>query len=227
MGPGRGACHIVQSRPVTALPEPAADPPTTWPLPEPGLYSRASIVEQMPDPLTPLFADLIDGSVSRSPGALMAQAFGVDVLEPGDIALPPINGYAHYRYRVAAFRRVTVQAPAAVRALLGFSGDPSVVGGVVGWRERSHPRYVATVGGGAAKDVAALPSAGWPPRCPGPCPPTCWVTSRYPASTGGSHGARTLLGQEVAALSEMLARARRWPWVVAAALLWWRRRTRT
>lgn len=154
-----GAFHIVQSRPITALPEPAADPPTSWPLPEPGLYFRASIVEQMPDPLTPLFADLIDGSVSRSLGALMAQAFGADVLRPGDIGLPTINGYAYYRYRVSAFRRMTLQAPAAVRALLGSGGDTSVVGGVVGWRERSHPAYVATVAGWGARDLTALPSA--------------------------------------------------------------------
>ena len=30
------------------------------------MYVRASIVEQLPDPLTPLFAELIDGSVTRS-----------------------------------------------------------------------------------------------------------------------------------------------------------------
>ena len=65
---------ILQSRPITALPEPAADVPDTWPVPYPkGLYFRASIVEQMPDPLSPLFADLIDGSVSRSLRALMAR----------------------------------------------------------------------------------------------------------------------------------------------------------
>ncbi|MDN5933647.1 MAG: hypothetical protein L0I24_21695, partial [Pseudonocardia sp.] len=149
-----GAFHIVQSRPITALPEPAADPPTRWPLPEPGLYFRASIVEQMPDPLTPLFADLIDGSVSRSLDALLGQVFGADVLEPGDIGLPTINGYAYYRYRVTAFRRMIRRFPGAVRVLL-TSDDRS---GVVGWRERSHPAYVATVGEWAAKDLAALPS---------------------------------------------------------------------
>src|SRR6185312_2259270 len=47
---------IVQSRPVTALPEPAAVPPTDWSVPDPtAMYVRASIVEQLPDPLTPLF----------------------------------------------------------------------------------------------------------------------------------------------------------------------------
>src|SRR5215213_6365694 len=62
-----GEFFIVQSRPITALPEPMADPPTDWNLPIPnGTYWRASIVEQLPDPLSPLFADLAYGSVPRS-----------------------------------------------------------------------------------------------------------------------------------------------------------------
>src|SRR5215216_363613 len=62
-----GEFFIVQSRPITALPEPEADPPTDWSVPDPkALYARASIVEQMPDPLSPLFADLIEGSVLQS-----------------------------------------------------------------------------------------------------------------------------------------------------------------
>ena len=60
-----GEFFIVQSRPITALPEPMADPPTDWSVPDPkGLYVRASIVEQMPDPLSPLFADLANRSVT-------------------------------------------------------------------------------------------------------------------------------------------------------------------
>src|SRR5215210_5903585 len=59
-----GEFFIVQSRPITALPEPMADPPTDWSVPVPkGTYWRASIVEQMPDPLSPLFADIAYGSV--------------------------------------------------------------------------------------------------------------------------------------------------------------------
>ena len=67
----------VQSRPITALPEPEADPPTDWPVPDPtALYFRASIVEQLPDPLSPLFADLVDGSVTRSLQALFGELLG-------------------------------------------------------------------------------------------------------------------------------------------------------
>ena len=41
--------------------------PTDWPCPiDHAAYFRASIVEQLPDPLSPLFADLIDGAVTRS-----------------------------------------------------------------------------------------------------------------------------------------------------------------
>ncbi len=80
---------ILQSRPITALPEPSADTPDTWPVPYPnGLYFRASIVEQLPDPLSPLFADLIDGSVSRSLRALMAEAVGKNVVREDDVGLP-------------------------------------------------------------------------------------------------------------------------------------------
>src|SRR5215207_811995 len=54
-----GEFFVVQARPITALPEPRADPPTNWSVPDPkGFYVRASIVEQLPDPLSPLFADL-------------------------------------------------------------------------------------------------------------------------------------------------------------------------
>ncbi|MBC8092484.1 MAG: phosphoenolpyruvate synthase, partial [Pseudonocardia sp.] len=151
-----GAFSVVQSRPITALPEPVGDRPTTWARPDPtGLYFRASIVEQMPDPLTPLFADLVDGSVGRSISALMAQAFGDDVLEPDDIGLPTINGYAYYHYRLAAFRRILWKSPAAVKMLMG---PPATVGGVTGWRDRSHPRYVAAVATWAARAAADIPS---------------------------------------------------------------------
>ena len=72
-----GAFAIVQSRPITALPEAAAPPPTDWAVPDPSsFYVRASIVEQLPDPLSPLFAELVDGSVTRSLQALFGELLG-------------------------------------------------------------------------------------------------------------------------------------------------------
>ncbi|WP_139003374.1 PEP/pyruvate-binding domain-containing protein [Arthrobacter crystallopoietes] len=144
----------LQSRPVTALPQPAADTPDTWPVPYPnGLYFRASIVEQMPDPLSPLFADLIDGSVSRSLRALMAGAVGKNIIREGDVGLPTINGYAYYFYRTSAMVRLTGRTPAAMIALARGKAHM----GVTGWREFSHPRYRSAVGYWSAKPVGELP----------------------------------------------------------------------
>jgi pyruvate,water dikinase len=58
---------LLQARPITALPPAEADPPSDWTVPDPSaMYVRASIVEQLPDPLSPLFADLARTSVTRS-----------------------------------------------------------------------------------------------------------------------------------------------------------------
>ena len=65
---------LLQARPITALPEPTGDRPTEWPLPrDKAMYFRASIIEQLPDPLTPLFADLVRPAVPAGLKALMAE----------------------------------------------------------------------------------------------------------------------------------------------------------
>lgn len=141
---------ILQSRPITALPEPAADTPDTWPVPYPhGMYFRASIVEQLPDPLSPLFADLIDGSVSRSLRALLVQAFGKKVIREDDVGLPTINGYAYYYYRTSGLWRLTGKLLTAARALA--RGKAHL--GVAGWRDFSHPRYERVIKDWSAKPV--------------------------------------------------------------------------
>jgi pyruvate,water dikinase len=151
-----GEFSMVQTRPVTALPEPSAEAPTEWPLPFPkGLYFRASIVEQLPDPLSPLFADLIDGSVTRSIKALMAQAVGSDVVREGDISLPTINGYAYYYYTSSGMWRVMGKSLTAMSALARGKAHM----GINGWRDYSHPRYRGLVRRWAAKPLKDLPSA--------------------------------------------------------------------
>lgn len=150
-----GEFFIVQSRPVTALPEPAAETPTEWPLPYPkGMYFRASIVEQLPDPLSPLFADLIDGSVTRSIRALLSEAVGSDVVREGDVSLPAINGYAYYYYSSSGMWRVVGKSLTAVGAL----ARGKAYMGIKGWRDHSHPRYRGLVRRWAAKPLKDLPA---------------------------------------------------------------------
>jgi phosphohistidine swiveling domain-containing protein len=146
-----GRFFILQSRPITALPEPTADTPEAWPVPYPnGLYFRASIVEQLPDPLTPLFADLVDGSVAKSLQALMAEALGRNVIRDGDVGLPTVNGYAYYYYRSSGLWRMMGKLPTAVGALARGKAHM----GIAGWREFSHPRYEQAI-----KDRQARPPA--------------------------------------------------------------------
>jgi pyruvate,water dikinase len=129
---------VVQARPITALPEPAADPPTDWTVPRrKDLYFRASIVEQLPDPLSPLFADLIDGSVARSLHALVRDLRGRDVLRPDDVGLPTVNGYAYYRYTRGGMVRFTLTTPQAFRFMLDVAERR--------WRQYAHPRYESAV----------------------------------------------------------------------------------
>ncbi|HZB09739.1 MAG TPA: PEP/pyruvate-binding domain-containing protein, partial [Rubrobacter sp.] len=150
-----GEFFIVQSRPITALPEPMADPPTDWSVPDPkGTYWRASIVEQMPDPLSPLFADLAYGSVPRSLDNLIEEFFGSGVFREGDLAFPTVNGYAFYYYSIGAFWRLLAKTPAAFRLLMG-SGERS---GVMRWREYAQPRYARTVEEWEAKPPEDLPA---------------------------------------------------------------------
>ncbi|MGL3807578.1 PEP/pyruvate-binding domain-containing protein [Paeniglutamicibacter sp. R2-26] len=149
-----GVFRILQARPATALPDAGIAVPETWPLPhEHGLYFRASIVEQLPDPLTPLFADLIDPSVTASLGSLMSTAFGRNVIREGDIGLPTVNGYAYYFYRNSGFLRVLAISPLAVARL----GRARAGMGLEGWKNVSHPAYRAAIEAWAARDWKSLP----------------------------------------------------------------------
>ena len=105
-------------------------------------YFRASIVEQLPDPLTPLFAELIDGAVTRSLSALMSEILGRDAVRPGDVGLPTINGYAYYRYDNSGMARMLLSTPKALRGAYGRRG---IGGGRERWETVSRPAYQAVV----------------------------------------------------------------------------------
>lgn len=145
------AFFLVQARPITALPAPEADPPTDWSVPDRhALYVRASIVEQLPDPLTPLFADLVRTSVSRSLQALFRELLGADVVRAEDVDLPTVNGYAYYRYSLSGMARLMLHSGRAFRLLLSPER-----GTEARWRTDAHPRYVEVV-----RTVVAQPLVG-------------------------------------------------------------------
>jgi phosphohistidine swiveling domain-containing protein len=142
---------LVQARPVTALPPPEAPPPTDWTVPDrTALYVRASIVEQLPDPLSPLFADLVDGAVTRSLTALMTELIGPGAVRPGEVGLPTVNGYAYYAYSLSGMLRITLRSGKAL-LVLGKGRRSSRVR----WRTYSRPRYADAVASWSSLDPAA------------------------------------------------------------------------
>jgi len=146
-----GAFWLVQSRPITALPEPAGPMPTDWSVPHPwSMYVRVSIVEQMPDPLSPLFADLAAEAVPTGLARMFRSYLGVDVVRPGDIEFPTINGYAYYSYAVGFWARC-ISLLRHVPKIMA-AGETS---GPQRWDRVAHPQYVATVAEARERDLTA------------------------------------------------------------------------
>jgi pyruvate,water dikinase len=148
-----GQFFLVQSRPITALPEAEGPMPTDWTVPDPtAMYVRASIVEQLPDPLSPLFADMIDGAVTRSLQGLFREFIGEDLIRDDDVGLPTINGYAYYGYSRSGMMRLMWKSPKAFRAMFAGASQPR-------WRNYSHPKYRRIVSDWTARDLDGMTTA--------------------------------------------------------------------
>src|SRR2546423_10424953 len=105
--PHHNQFFIVQARPIPELSKTAGSQvtrPPEWKLPKPkGKYIRASVIELLPDPLSPLFATLGLPAWNRAMYRF-AQAVGMGTLVSD--MLTTINGYAFYdsSYRTALMR---------------------------------------------------------------------------------------------------------------------------
>jgi phosphoenolpyruvate synthase/pyruvate phosphate dikinase len=155
---GEGAFTILQARPITALPEAAplrgeVEPPTEWPLPDPkGQYVRTSIVELLPDPLTPLFSTLGRAAINAGTKRLMAEFLGIRKDWP-DETVPIINGYAYYsaRFPPKAMLKGTINMPVALpRAMRNAETQ---------WRDVVRVRYIEVIQRWQAKPLRDLSAA--------------------------------------------------------------------
>ncbi len=127
---------ILQARPITALPEPSAAPPSDWDVPEGYMYFRASSIELLPNPLSPLYETL----------GLPALEHAMDRLFMGLIGLPApletyeaVNGYAYtgMALRISPMLGMLLRLPRAVLVFLR--------GGPTQWRTEERARYAAVV----------------------------------------------------------------------------------
>lgn len=138
-----GTCWLLQSRPITNLP--AAPLDVRWEPPYPGAkLMRRQVVENMPDPLSPLFAELyLQEGLEQSMDAFLAY-FGM----PFDIAdfvtrpfFTTVNGYAYCRadYKIP-WRRIPRIMVWYVKTM------PSFLRSVIPhWQDEALPAYLAII----------------------------------------------------------------------------------
>lgn len=149
----KGRCWLLQARPITRLP-PAPLAGARWEPPEPGTaWIRRQVVENMPGPLSPLFADLYLPSLDDAIHGLYA-VMGVPSAAGSIVARPifaTVNGYAYMRASLTW--RWTV-LPALVRAMAGipwmFRGQ-----GITYWRDEALPSYLAAIESWKRRDSGA------------------------------------------------------------------------
>lgn len=129
---------ILQARPITALPEEELDPPGEWRMPDPRRkYARASLIDLLPDPLTPLFRTFAGPVIEEQTRRMYTEMTGMrDWSEP---IFSYINDYA---YASISFPAVPMMR--MVFASLGKVGNV-LSDGDRAWREDAHPAYARVI----------------------------------------------------------------------------------
>lgn len=157
---GDGQFSLLQARPVTGLP-PIPPAKMLWEPPTPGsAWVRRQVVEHMPEPLSPLFAELYLGEgLGRSMAAMQA-ALGAPTNLTDELFDKPlfttINGYAYMRanmnMRWWTFPLMLGAMAVGVTRLLRMQG-------INYWRQQALPGYTATVARWKRTDQAAAGDA--------------------------------------------------------------------
>ncbi|MBV9265794.1 MAG: hypothetical protein JO061_06470, partial [Acidobacteriaceae bacterium] len=144
-----GRIFILQARPITALPEPPVM--LEWKLPrEKGQYGRGSVIELLPDPLSPLFATLAlplwNEAMIR-----FARSVGIRFMQPDRVLLLTINDYAYYYYRVGALQLVSMflVSPGIPRLVRMMRSAHSR------WSGDARPRYESVIAACSERDLDA------------------------------------------------------------------------
>jgi pyruvate,water dikinase len=140
---GDGRVWLLQARPITNLPAPA--PAVVWESPQPGAtWVRRQVVEHMPEPLSPLFAELyLEEGLDLSAHALV-RAMGMEKLLDLMLDGPfftTVNGFGYSRANFAfSPRTALLLARAMITGPLWIFRH-----GVEFWREEGVYPYLATI----------------------------------------------------------------------------------
>ncbi|HEX6293501.1 MAG TPA: PEP/pyruvate-binding domain-containing protein [Herpetosiphonaceae bacterium] len=149
-------CFILQARPITTLSTAAVDP--AWAVPRPNRqYARASVIELLPEPLSPLFATLALPRWNQAMLGMLDELGLADLMiEADNFQLTTVNGYAYYD---------TTFTPAQTRAFLRHTPEfASFASRVLGnarqrWQERGRQPYTEVVRQWQARELSAIPAA--------------------------------------------------------------------
>ena len=147
-----GRFFVVQARPITALPARSTQAsPVVWTTPNAkGHYARSSVIELLPDPLSPLFATLGVAAWNRAMNAF-ARKWGVSSLISPEM-LMTINGYAYYDVTYPPLQNVQMLLvlPRLVPLMRGILRTAQQR-----WEQEGRPRYVAVIKRWQEVDVQA------------------------------------------------------------------------
>jgi len=138
---------ILQARPITALPDEQTEPPTEWKLPNPkGVYFRASIIEQLPEPLSPLFATLGGSIIGEATRRLFNTMAGGKGINQKIRLFDTINGYGYINGDFGFWNMVRAALSQVFKINWMFKqSEPR-------WRQ-AHDHYIETIRHWQAKPV--------------------------------------------------------------------------
>lgn len=148
-----GEFAIVQARPVSALPEAPTLPHFDWKAPNPkARYLRISIVELLPDPLSPLFATLGCNRINQGLQRMMEQMLG-SPKNPPEYGVTVIHGYAYLTlgFNTTQLIKALTHIPFKITGLLRSSEQR--------WREQARPAYLQSVERWETKNIHDLRAA--------------------------------------------------------------------
>lgn len=150
-----GKFSVLQARPVTALPEPRTV--LDWTIPRAkGRYARSSVVELLPEPLTPLFRTLGLPAYNDAMRWLFETAMGLAGTLPDSYLLVTINDFAYYDFggNAGDLLRILTRVPGAVPKIYRMMRRARER-----WRDEAHPKYAELTVRWTARDLSAVPSA--------------------------------------------------------------------
>jgi rifampicin phosphotransferase len=155
-----GRFWVLQARPITNLP-PAPVEDVRWKPPFPNsAWWRRQVVENMPEPLSPLFDELYLREGLELSIDAMIEFFRMTYFRVEDFVDRPlfttINGYAYTRanYKPLRWSAIPMFLRATVDEFRIMFGNETLVY----WREEALPAYLTMVERWKTKDVASVPS---------------------------------------------------------------------